>query len=367
MTQGGLTPDDVVRLLQEPSAAVRADVAGKVGQQIDNPGLSPDELRLAQDIAGIMARDVALAVRQALAESLRHARRLPRDVALRLAADVDAVALPILADSPVLTEDDLLLLLRRGAPRKQATIAARPHLTEPVSDAVADCAGEQAVVALMRNPTARLTTGGLHRAIDRFSTSNSVQESMVHRAQLPVEIADRLVTVISDRLRDYLVSHHALPAATAADIVLRGRERAMLQLSHGAGQEELVRLLRQMHRNRRLTPSLAVRAVCSGDVAFFTVALAIMAGVPVANAALLVNDAGGRGLVSLCGKAGMPANLLPLIRAAVEVTQGTGLDGGEHDLERFRARVIGRVLTQCEELDPEDLDYLVERMPAAVG
>lgn len=362
-----LSPEDVARLLQEPSPSVRAEVAGKVAGQIDNPRLSPEELRLAQDIAGLLARDVALAVRRALSESLRRARRLPRDVALRLAADVDAVALPVLADSPVLTGDDLVQILRQGSPRKQETIAARPNLAEPVCDAVADYAGEPAVVALMRNRTARLSSRSLHRAMDRFPGSQAVQESMVHRASLPVDIAERLVTVISDHMRDYLVSHHALPATTATDIVLRGRERALLHLSQGARQEELVRLLRQMHRNRRLTPTLAVRAVCSGDVAFFTTALAVMAGVPPANAELLVSDAGGRGLVSLCEKAGLPAHLLSVVRTAVEVVRGTCLDGGERDLERFRARVIGRVLTQCEELDPEDLDYLVERMPAAVA
>ena len=67
--------------------------------------------------------------------------------------------------------------------------------------------------------------------------------------------------------------------------------------------------------------------------------------------------------MSLCDKAGVPPHLLPLVHAAVEITQGTGLDGGERDLERYRARVISRVLTQCEELDAEDLDYLVDRMP----
>src|SRR5487761_2401088 len=127
-----LSPQDVARLLHEPSAAVRAEVAGKVAQQIDNDRLSPEELRLAQDIAQVLARDVELAVRRALSESLRRARRLPNAVAVRLAEDVDEVALPILADSPVLTDADLVQLLRHGSSRRQATIAGRPNLGEPV-------------------------------------------------------------------------------------------------------------------------------------------------------------------------------------------------------------------------------------------
>jgi uncharacterized protein (DUF2336 family) len=363
MMSSALTPEDVARLLHEPSASVRAEVAAKVAQQIDNHQLSAEELRLAQDIAQALARDVEVAVRRALSNSLRSARRLPHAVAKRLAEDVDEVALPILADSPVLTDADLVQLLRQGSPRRQQTIAGRPNLGEPVCHAVADCAGEPAVVALMRNPTAQLSARSLNRAIDRFADSEPVKQGMVHRASLPIGIAERLVTVISDQMCDYLVSHHALPAVVASDIVLRGRERALLQLSHGSSHEELLRLLRQMHRNQRLTPTLAVRAVCSGDMVFFTAALAVLAGVPQANAERLVEDAGGRGLLSLCEKAGVPTHLLPLVQAAVEITQGTGLDGGERDLERYRARVISRVLTRCEELDVEDLDYLVDRMP----
>ena len=66
-----------------------------------------------------MAKDVELTVRRALSESLRSARHLPNDVALRLANDVEAVALPILADSPVLTDADLIELVRHGSADRQ--------------------------------------------------------------------------------------------------------------------------------------------------------------------------------------------------------------------------------------------------------
>ena len=102
-----LSHADVARLLAEPSVEVRAELAAKMAQEIDSTRLTPDELAIAQDIARIMAQDVAETVRRALAESLRRAVHLPRDVALRMARDVEAVALPILSDSPV---------ARRGGP-----------------------------------------------------------------------------------------------------------------------------------------------------------------------------------------------------------------------------------------------------------
>src|SRR3954452_7654591 len=93
-----LTQADVARLLAEPSAAARVEVADKLAREIDSPVLGEAELQIAHDILRIMAKDVELTVRSALSASLRAARRLPHDVATRLANDVEVVALPILAD-----------------------------------------------------------------------------------------------------------------------------------------------------------------------------------------------------------------------------------------------------------------------------
>jgi hypothetical protein len=102
--------------------------------------------------------------------------------------------------------------------------------------------------------------------------------------------------------------------------------------------------------------------LCLGDIAFFEVAMAIKADVPVENAQTLIHDAGGKGLVSLYWKAGMPATLLPAIQAAVEVVHDTRFDGAPRDLERFRTRIITRVLTQVDSFEPSDAEYLVDKL-----
>src|SRR5690349_7847854 len=109
-----LTQADVARLLAEPSPAARAEVADKLARELDRAALTEAELAIAQDIVRTMAKDVELAVRRALSQSLRSARHLPHDVAVRLAEDVEAVALPILAESPVLTDADLIALVGKG-------------------------------------------------------------------------------------------------------------------------------------------------------------------------------------------------------------------------------------------------------------
>jgi uncharacterized protein (DUF2336 family) len=357
-----LSQADVARLLAEPSAPVRADVATKLASGFEDAELTDSELLVAQDILRILAQDVAVAVRCALSYNLRRATRLPHDVAVRLAHDVEDVALPILEDAPVLTEADLIAVIRQGSPRKQVTIARRPDVSEPVADVLITEAPEPAVVALMENASARIGAASLGKALDRFADSEAVKAGMARRDALPMTVTERLVAMVSDQLREYLVAHHDLPAGRATEIILQTRDRVTLNLSHGSDAAELVALTEQMHRKGRLTSLLVWRALSLGDMAFFEAAMATLAGVPIANARILIHDAGDAGLTSLYGKSGLPGRMLPAVRTAVEVLREVRFDGGERDHERYRSRIIARILTQFEEFPAEALDYMLDKL-----
>jgi uncharacterized protein (DUF2336 family) len=357
-----LTPQDVARLMANPSPDIRADLADKLAADLSGPVLAAGEVALAQDIVRLLARDVEERVRASLSHGLRHSANLPRDVALRLADDVDSVALPVLSESLVLTDDDLVDLVRGGSARRQETIAARPNLGESVADALITYAEEPAVAVLMGNNTAKIAPTSMDRAIDRFPESTRVKEAMVMRESLPITVSERLVNLVSRELQDHLVRTHALSPSVASDIVLRGRESAIIHLSMGSTEDDLRRMVSQMHHSGRLTPTLMLRALCTGDIAFFETALALKGGVPVENAQILIHEPSRRGLDALYRKAEMPPALYPAIEAAVDVVDDTGFDGGARDLERFRARVISRVLTVAESFDAADADYLVDKL-----
>ncbi len=357
-----LTQKDVKRLLATPSADLRSELSEKVGAMASDPHLAPQEIALAHDIIRILAFDVEEQVRASLSHSLRHAHSLPKDIALRLANDVDSVALPMLADSIMLSDEDLIEIVRGGSIAKQVAVAGRLNLTEPVSEAIVVHAGVPAVVVLMNNRTARISESSLLRAHERFQGSERVSRAMIYRDTLPITVAERLAAMVSRELQDYLVRHHALSPTVAADLVLTSREHAMIRLSAGASDEALGEMVTQMEHNGRLTPTLLLRALCTGDVAFFEVAMSVKGNIPLENAQALIHDRGRHGLNALYRKSGLPERLLPAIRSAVDVVAETGFDGNPRDLERFRSRVISRVLTCVSSLDPGDADYLLEKL-----
>jgi uncharacterized protein (DUF2336 family) len=357
-----LSSHDVARLMAEPSPDLRVELAGKLAADLSGNTLTATEVALAQDIVRILARDVEEKVRASLSRGLRHASNLPRDVARRLADDVEYVALPLLADCLVLTDEDLIEIVRGGSCLKQEAIASRANLPEIVSHSLIMHAQEPAVVVLMGNNTANIADDSFDRAVNRFAVSTRVKEAMVLRDKLPAAVAERLVTMVSKALQAHLVMTHALAPATATDIVLNAREQAIIHLSWGASDVDLRRMVTQMHCNGRLTPSLILRALCTGDIAFFEAAMAVRGDVPLENAQVLIHEPGRRGLEALYRKAAMPEVLYGAVLAAVDVVDEIGFDGQARDLERFRSRVITRVLTLVETVDEADADYLLDKL-----
>ena len=95
----------------------------------------------------IMAQDAAVLVRRALSVALKNSPKLPRDIANKLAQDVETIALPIILNSPVLTDSDLVEIVRSCPPSKQVAVASRERLSVQVTGAIAEFAVSAAVLA----------------------------------------------------------------------------------------------------------------------------------------------------------------------------------------------------------------------------
>ncbi|MEQ9643118.1 MAG: DUF2336 domain-containing protein [Alphaproteobacteria bacterium] len=358
-----LSAADVARLAGNHSEEVRAETAAKVARAFE-AGLSDSERDLAADIFRALLGDAAQRVRAALSDSLKSSPDVPRDVALTLAADVAEVATPMLKWSEVLTDEDLLAVVRDKSSAHQVAIAQRDIVSAGLADALAETHDENVVATLIGNDGADIAETTLQKVLDEYADSDAVKAPMAHRRTLPLTVSERLVTLVSDQLREHLVTHHALPGDLATDLVLESRERATVSLTgDGAGRMDVAELVRHLARNQRLTPTITLRAVCMGDMAFFECALAELCGIPVVNAAQLINDEGPRGLKAVCKRAGIPKEMFKFIVAAVEVAKDTADDGLPGGRGRFVARMIERVLTKLEdEMADADTEYLIAKL-----
>ena len=357
-----LKEEDVARLLANPSADTRAELATKIAGQ--HPMLSSAQRKLAEDIFRLMVKDAEVRVREALARQLKENPLVPHDVAMTLARDVDAVALPILQFSDVLTDEDLIEIVKSQSPDKQVAVASRAHVSAGVAEALVDTHNESVVATLVSNEGAELGESTLQKVVDEFGNSEKVGKPLVERANLPVTVAERLMATVSENLRAALAARPDLSPETVANLLIQAREMAVLGLADS--DTDVAKLVDHLYRNGRLTPSIILRAVCMGDITFFEAALAKLARIKLENARTLIHDAGKRGFEALFDKAGLPKAFFRAMRAAIDVSYEMEYDGGPNDRERFSRRMIERILTQYGDLGVEfendDLEYLLAKM-----
>lgn len=358
-----LTEEDIVRLMRGETPEQRASVAHRLCRRMALDVLSDREKAFAEEIIGILAEDAADLVRRTLAVTLRASPILPREIALKLANDIEAVAIPVLQESPVLTEEDLVELVLAVTAAKQAAIAGRETVSITLTEIISEHGAVEAVRTLSSNPGAEWTDKAFSDTIRRFGKDEIVQAGLIKRDFIPSHIAEKMVSMVSGQLFDILVNRHELPAQLAIDLAASARERATIDLVEQAGRtNDLPRFVAQLNLNGRLTNSLIMRALCCGQMRFVEHSLSELSGVAHQRVWLMIHDAGPLGLQAVFDRAGLPRKMLPAFKAAVNVFHETQHDGGPNDRARFRARMIERVLTQFQAIPKDDLDYLLDKL-----
>lgn len=362
-----LSLDDVKRLLDDPSVDNRQDAAQKIAGGFNDGLLTEEERKIAEDIFKVMVRDAEVRVREALAANLKNCAFVSHDIARTLAEDVDSVALPMLKFSEVLDDSDLIEIVRKHGATKQKAVAQRSVVSESVSDALVQTGNEEVVTKLVANEGAKIAEPSLQKVLDDFGDNTEINDTIAHRGKLPVRVAERLVTMVTDSVREHLLKNNELAPDQVSDLILQTREKATLGLlSDKSDNADVRELVIQLFRAGRLSPTIMLRALCLGDLRFFEAAVAVLAKVPLTNARVLIHDEGELGLGSILRKAQLPQALFPAILAAIEVAHETDYDGGENDRERFRKRMIERILTQIEDptsgLGEENIDYLLSKL-----
>ncbi|MCF8473613.1 MAG: DUF2336 domain-containing protein [Emcibacter sp.] len=364
-----LTKSDIQALLHEPTPENRADAAKKISNKFNSGSLSDGERKIAEDIFKIMVRDAEERVRAALSDSLKQNPNVPHDVAMTLANDVASVSGPMLEFSDVLTDEDLTEIVKSHNVDSQKSIAKREKLSAHVTDAIVENSGSEDVIeTLLSNEGADLKEDTMGKVMDKYGALESVNDSLASRKNLPIGVAERLVSLVSERMRDHMVTHHEMTPDMVMDLFLGARERATVSLlSKGADVMDVRRLVEQLHKNGRLTETLIFRAICMGDVVFFEAALAKLCNIPVSSAYKLIHDRGSMGLSAIYRECKLSSEMLPIVKAALEVAKDMETSASE-DRARFQQRMLERVLTNCEDdFDADNLDYFITKLGSKNG
>jgi len=356
---------DITKLTQEPSPKVRGLLATKIAMDYRAGNFSGVSEDIAADIFRLLLKDIEVQIRKSLAEQLAYCPKVPRDIILKLAADKTEVASSVLEHSAVLTDDDLIEIVRSTAEViKLCAIARRENLSEPVTGSLMETQQADVMKALFENKSAGLSERHISAAWQMISSSPGLLERLVTRGGLPLTIAEKLFFAVSTELREHLARQYKLNTPFFHKAINDVREWELLGLtppqtgSVPDDDEKVEDLIDDLFLKHRLTHSLIIRALCLGNLNVFEAGIAKLSQVPRVNARILLLDRGGMGMQAIYKAAGMPEGFFGavnvLLRLSLEETECGRVRSND-----FRKRIIERIHIEKYHQTVDNMGYLL--------
>ena len=329
-------------------AGERAEATRALARALLFSDLTDDDRGAAEGALLMMLDDGSPLVRQAMAEVFANSADAPPEIVRALAGDQFAVAAPLLEQSPMLLDADLVDIVATGAGDVQCAIARRLSLAAPVSAAIAEVGSASACLELIQNPDAEIATMSLDRIVERFGHVADIREALLASDVLPSSTRLALVEKVSSVLVGFVTGKSWLSAERAAQVADEATERSTINIATTSEGGDLAHLVAHLRATGALTPGLLLRSLLSGRTEMLHAALVELTGLPEKRIAGILTERAGSGLNALLTRAGFPASMLSAFRAALNAVHEVGFVGSYDGMARLKSRMVERVLTSCE-------------------
>jgi uncharacterized protein (DUF2336 family) len=342
-------------LAHDRTTGGRSQLVGAIGEMMSDHGrvLTLHERALINDILKKLIQDVARPVRKALAEKLAASPNAPREVSALLANDEFDIASPILLNSCLLEDDDLMEIVRHRTISHRLAIAMRRSINEPVCETLVATNSIDVIKALLENHGAKISVATMGYLVDQSKTVDAYQEPLLRRSDLPPDLAKKMYYWVSAALRQFIVQNYAVDPVELDLTIAAVAQQAAAQHAHTTPDEPAVNLARQLDQRSDLTPDIIVETLRRGETPLFEAMLAQRIALKPIMARKLIYGSSGEGLVAACRAAGIDrtnfVNLFMLLQRA------------RNDPMTRDPYLMSRSLELFDKLNVETAKKLVER------
>ncbi len=333
--------------IRHAPAGERAEATSALARAYLHSDLSTDDLAAAEGAMIMLLDDSSPLVRGALSQVFASSQKAPPVVVHALAADQPEVALPILARSPLLSDEDLVDLFATGHPDAQIAIAGRALLSRPLAAAIAEVGPAESCLALIENPDADIASFSIDRIVERHGHLSAIRETLIGRADLPMATRQALLAKLSQTLAGFVSARRWLGSEHAEYAAREACEKATVALAADTPYEEIGELMHHLRQSGQLTAGMILRALLSGNVVLFEEALVELSGLEIDRVTGYIHDRHISGFRALYAKAGLPDAAFPAFRAAIAGLREGVLLGEPGGVSRLKRRMVEHVLAAC--------------------
>jgi uncharacterized protein (DUF2336 family) len=289
---------ELVALARDSAPAARARLVEGIGDIMFDEAdpASAKERELAADILRHLVHEAEVAVRRALADRLAREPKAPRDLIIALAHDEITVARPVLIESALLADADLIEVIHQRTLQHQLAITMRQQISETVSAALVSTGNTEVMRSLVDNPSARIARRTFEILVDHSRSTEALQAPLVRRKDLDTDLAARMYAWVSAALRkqivlNFEVDQKLLDEALEDSLRTVNRQHAQSQAAESMPAVDDTGLLLQLLR--------------AGEIAMFEALLARKTGLRLQIARRAFYEPGGRPLAIACKAIGV--------------------------------------------------------------
>lgn len=305
---GSVEDLDVGHLVDGKDEEKRVDIAKRVGKQLCIDDLSAPDRKAAEALAWHLATDAIVRVRFALADAVKNARFLSKNIAVKIAHDVDEIACPFLEVTEIFDDEDWSELIQTVSNGALMTVARRTSMTEGLAVAIAEEADDGIAEALVDNPDAPMTPPVCNPIIDEHGEAEQIMDKMSERNDLHPEIAAKLIAKVSEAAQKKLSERYDLPDHVAP-VVAEAETATIIQLIKQTSTSRMASVAKQLQDEDKLDHHLLIASLRDDAVEFFEAAMALLTKADLLNIKRAVRLDGPEEFAALLGEAQVPSTI----------------------------------------------------------
>ena len=301
--QGKLDIETLMRLARDKSVGSRTKLADIIGDLFFGPAgtLTDAEQTIMTDILRQLVQDVEVSVRKHLAIQLSNRADAPHDLVIALANDESEVAFPLLLKSRVLRDQDLVAIIHHRTLEHQLAVSMRESISAVVSAALVETGEETVIKRLLENRNAEIARDTMAHLVEQSRRLDSLHGPLVHRSDLPADLAEKMYWWVSAALRMHIVENFDVDPTeidTAMDVAVNTVFET--QNAEDSAVSATDRVAKHLAESRNTDGDLLVRLLRETEVTLFERVLEHQTGLRRKLLQRLIYEPGGEGLAIVC-------------------------------------------------------------------
>ncbi len=304
-------------LANDESEYVRIELAHKIARLV--PDLKAEDAErtqsLVEEVLQSLADDQIVRVRQILSEELKDSSELPKDIALKLARDLEnVVSTPILEYSPLLSDADLIELIAGGLTSDALrAVSRRSGLSENVSAEIVATLDIPAIADLLVNPNAQIREDTLDQILDHAAGIEAWHQPLVARPGLSLRAMRRVASFVASSLLMELCERNNIPEHVLLDV--KERVQSRIRVEEGLSSENnhpggtAKARAKKAARTGSLTDEFVAEAIEANDYDLVVECLARLSKTPQSVVQRILTSKHGKAITALVWKAELPMRI----------------------------------------------------------